>query len=329
MKSMKITILHVEDDPTLAKLVPIVFKRFGFQGEMLSAQRLEEALLLLADRARQRRRLDLILVNMLLPDGTGLDLVREVRSDAFWHLTPVLVLSAEMAPGVVNEAYALGANCYIPKSGSKLMQSLQSLYECWVESALLPQSGAGDRVQESLFRAIQLRARTSALYMRLADLVAPDSGEMHFWLERSLSEGNLSNLLALFRYQVFEEDFPPQTIERLTKMQDEVEKDLRTAEKRLREMHDLDSLQICRWALDVTDAVDEDVFAECLGHLFPKSPAATTALKERAAVHFGLLASFVLERTEDPELRQRAEALQSRAWRFLKAPQLPGDEPAG
>src|SRR6185369_7988210 len=153
----------------------------------------------------------------------------------------------------------------------------------------------------SLSRAIQLRARTSEMYLRMADLVAGDPKEMQFWLERSLSEGNLSNLLALFRHKISEKDFPPGTVERLTKMQGEVEKTLRTAEKRLKAAAS-DTQQIYHWALDLVEAVDEEIFAECLGYLFPKSPAATMALKERAAAHFNEMASHILERAKEPEL---------------------------
>lgn len=258
---------------------------------------------------------------MRLPDGTGLDVVREVRADPFWHLTPVLVLSGELEPGVINESYALGANCYIPKSGEDMMKSLRALYACWVESALLPRSRGGDRVHESLSRAIHLRARTSEIYLRLADLVAANPDEMQFWLERSLSEGNLSNLLALFRHKIGEKDFPPETIERLTKMQATVEKALRTAEKCLKAAAP-DSRKTYLWALDLADTVDEEIFAECLGYLFPKAPAATMALRERAAAHFNVLASHILERAEEPELRQRAEALRNRAGR-IATPKTP------
>jgi CheY-like chemotaxis protein len=319
MGYMKITILHVEDDPALAKLVRIAFEGFGFHGDMLAADRVENAIALLAERARNRQPIDLILSDMQLPDGTGLDVVRQVRADPFWHLTPVLVLSGEVAPGVINEAYALGANCYLPKSGTNIMKSLRALYECWVKSALLPRTHARAPVHESLAKAINLRARTSEIYLRLADLVAANPGEMQFWLERSLSEGNLSNLLALFRHKIDEKDFPSGTIERLTKMQGEVEKTLRAAEKRLKAVAP-DTRQIYNWALDLAESVDEEIFAECLGYLFPKSPAATMALRERAAAHFNVLASHILERAKEPDLRQRAEALRNRAGRIAVAP---------
>jgi len=107
-------------------------------------------------------------------------------------------------------------------------------------------------------------------------------------------------------------------------MQAAVEKTLRTAEKRLKAAAP-DSRKIYLWALDLADTVDEEIFAECLGYLFPKAPAATMALRERAAAHFNELASHILERAEEPELLQRAEALRNRAGHIAAAPSLPAD----
>lgn len=315
---MKITILHVEDEPSLAKLVHLVLTSFGFRGTILSADRVQSALALLGERALNRQPVELIITDMQLPDGTGLDMVQAVRADPHWRLTPILVLSGETAPGVVSKAYALGANCYLPKSGKDITKSLRSLYECWIERAILPHPPALDRIQEALSRAVNLRACASGIFLRLADLVAEDPVEMRFWLERSMSEGNLSNLLELFRHKISETDFPFAEIERLAEMQVRVDSTLRTAEHRLQTTF-LDSGQIHRMALDLAEVVDEEVLAESLGHLFMKSPAATMALKERAATHFNALATHILERTEEPEIRQRAEALRGRAERMAGA----------
>ena len=65
----------------------------------------------------------------------------------------------------------------------------------------------------------------------------------------------------------------------------------------------------CQWALELADAMDEEVFAEACGHLFPKSPVATAALKARAAAQIKELALHILERTEEAELRQKAVLL--------------------
>jgi CheY-like chemotaxis protein len=76
---MKYTLLHIEDDPALANLVKIAFKGFGFRGEMLSVCSVHEALDTLTERARLQKPLDLILTDMQLPDGTGLEVINAVK----------------------------------------------------------------------------------------------------------------------------------------------------------------------------------------------------------------------------------------------------------
>lgn len=316
---MEITILHVEDDPALAKLVQVALNSFGLQGSLLAADSVRTALALLGERSRKRQPVDLILTDMQLPDGTGLDILKGVRGDPHWRLTPVLVLSGQLAPGVVGEAYALGANCYLPKSPDSTINMLRSLYECWVESAVLPSPPSADRVQDALYRAINLRTRASGVYLRLADIVAGDDAEARFWLERSMSEGNLSNLLVLFRNKISEKDFPVAAIERLAEMQVRVEKTLKTAEIRLQSLPLPDAGQIYEMALDLAEGMDEEVIAESLGYLFPKSPAGTMALRERAVAHFSALVTHLLQRSAEPEIRARAKTLRARAARMAGA----------
>jgi len=62
-------------------------------------------------------------------------------------------------------------------------------------------------------------------------------------------------------------------------------------------------------ALELAAAMDEEVFAEACGYLFPKSCIATTVLKARAGTQFKEPALHVLERTEEEELRQKAASL--------------------
>ena len=72
MNEEKLTILHVEDDAPLADLVKTAFERFGFKGDMIHADTVSAAVNLLNERARNKEPLGLIIVDMQLPDGTGL-----------------------------------------------------------------------------------------------------------------------------------------------------------------------------------------------------------------------------------------------------------------
>lgn len=307
----KMTILQVEDDPALAQLVRLAFESFGFRGEILRAGMVAEAIAILTERERERAPLDLVLVDMQLPDGNGLDVLRQVKESPVWHRTPVIVLSGETAPGLINEAYALGANCYLPKlpRTDGVFGGIRSLYQCWIEGALLPQPSFTDQAGEALARGVNLRARTARFYLGLAKVCNADPEQEGFWLERALTEGNLSNLLAFFQGQISNGDVPAGMGERAAAMQVKVEKVLNQAEAFLTMRPSPAPEEICRWVLVLAEAWDEEVFAETIGALFLKNPAVTMALQARAACQLRELAGHLLERSGEPELCRRADAL--------------------
>ena len=56
-----------------------------------------------------------ILLDVRLPDGSGMELLREIRQDPVLRVVPVIVLtSSDQAPDV-QTAYQLGANSYLVK----------------------------------------------------------------------------------------------------------------------------------------------------------------------------------------------------------------------
>jgi CheY-like chemotaxis protein len=278
---------------------------------MLTAGTVKEAFNLLAARARSGNPFSLILTDMNLPDGTGLDVIREVRSSPYWRLTPVIVLSSEIAPGTIDSAYALGANCYLSKiSSSKgVLESLKSLYECWMEEAVLPQVHPENRMQGLLKNGISLRARTADFYMKLARSFGACPDEADFWLDRALYEGNIANLLANFRERLGETKFPSELMDRIDSMQINVRETLAAIEKESQAKSTFSSDEICLWVLNILESIDEEIFADSIGLFFPIEPVAAVALKLRAAGHLREVATYVLDRTKKTILCERAEKL--------------------
>ena len=311
MDTRDLTILHVEDNLQLAEIVKSAFDHFGFRGTMIAVPSVGAAMDLLNERARNRNPLSLIITDMQLPDGTGLDVIREVKTNPAWRMIPVIVLSNRDDENIVNDAYALGANSYTPKipESKGLLESLQSFYQYWLENAKLPRSGSRDRLQDALETAIGLRIRTSEFYLGLARSFEKEPGEMKFWLDRALNAGNLANLLAFFRDKLKEEDVPSRTINQLAIMQIKVKNALNKAEELLGNNPAPSPGTACQWVLDLFDASDEEVLAEVCGHLFPKSPVATRALKARAGVQMKELALHILDRVENEESRKKATSL--------------------
>ncbi|GAB4251583.1 response regulator transcription factor [Deferrisoma sp.] len=99
-------ILVVEDDPGIAGVVAENLRDFGFEAER--AGTLAEA------RARLRAgRVDLIVLDLSLPDGDGLDLCRDLRERG--NAVPVLVLTARGSEPDRVLGLELGADDYLTK----------------------------------------------------------------------------------------------------------------------------------------------------------------------------------------------------------------------
>jgi two-component system catabolic regulation response regulator CreB len=102
---MAARLLLLEDDPAIAHTVAYALEREGLQ--VTHCLLLQDARRLLAAQA-----FDLLVLDVGLPDGSGLDLCRDVRSAA---ATPVLMLSARGEEIDRVLGLELGADDYLPK----------------------------------------------------------------------------------------------------------------------------------------------------------------------------------------------------------------------
>lgn len=106
-------ILHVEDGPVNRALVRAIFSR-------TSEPRVRDCVLLNAESLAEARAIlrsqvvDLVLLDVRLPDGDGLDLARELRNSP-GKRTPVVVVSASVLPAERVAALAAGGDQFISK----------------------------------------------------------------------------------------------------------------------------------------------------------------------------------------------------------------------
>lgn len=304
-------ILHIEDDPSLANVVKLAFESFGFNGEMLHVTLVEDAFNLLKEREQKGLPIDLIISDMQLPDGQGVDLLQHIKGNFTWQKTPVIILSADCSPGIISEAYALGANCYLskfPRKG-KVLENFRSMYQFWLESALLPKSSFANDMQRILNNAVRLRARTSQFYIRLSQEAATGPDQESFWLERALVEGNLSSLISFFIGLVDANEISAGLSERLSKMQVVVEMALVRAEHIVEKLSQHEKHDIHCAVLGLVEAWDEELLAELLTISFPLNPSISESIRSRASAQIHELANHVKAKSEDNELLRRAEAL--------------------
>jgi two-component system catabolic regulation response regulator CreB len=116
-------LLVVDDEPHIGLLLRLQLESRGY--ELSLARSLFEARGLLTGAATPP---DAILLDIHLPDGSGVDLLRELRERPAYAQVPVLVLTAEGEERVLAEARRLGAATITkPFSPSKLRAQVAAL----------------------------------------------------------------------------------------------------------------------------------------------------------------------------------------------------------
>lgn len=99
------TVLVVEDEPQIRRFVRSALEAEGWQ--VSEAATLREGL-----SAAGTRQPDLLVVDLGLPDGDGVDLIRDVRG---WSTVPIIVLSARTDEADKIDALDAGADDYLTK----------------------------------------------------------------------------------------------------------------------------------------------------------------------------------------------------------------------
>ena len=122
MQAPQGTILLVEDHEDTRLLISILLRESGYS--VTSASTLTDGLVL-----AQSQRFNLYLLDNLLPDGTGIELCRQVRG--FDPETPVVFYSGAATREDRQQAAAAGAQAYLTKPDcfDDLVQTISLLLE--------------------------------------------------------------------------------------------------------------------------------------------------------------------------------------------------------
>ena len=103
----------IEDDPGIRTVIRLALKGAGF-GSVCEAERGDDGLALVV-----RERPSLVLLDLMLPGKSGLDVCREIRRTPSVAATPVVMLTAKSAEEDVVRGLELGADDYITKPFSR------------------------------------------------------------------------------------------------------------------------------------------------------------------------------------------------------------------
>jgi CheY-like chemotaxis protein len=106
-------ILLVEDDPDQSALAELRLTMAGYQVHSVDRAKALSAYL------RQQKRPDMLLLDVMLPDGNGFDILAQLRGRPEFSTLPIVLLTAKAELKDIRNGLALGADGYITKPYSK------------------------------------------------------------------------------------------------------------------------------------------------------------------------------------------------------------------
>ncbi len=135
-------VLVIEDNPIHARLIRSALCKT--RGTMVTvAENAKFALDALGTRATDADEVvhpDLIVLDMGLPDGSGLDVLRTIRSVDELQITPVVMLSCCDDEGIVQQCLQAGANAFVVKSPDyrEFQTSVSRIGRFWSDDCFFP-----------------------------------------------------------------------------------------------------------------------------------------------------------------------------------------------
>ena len=105
---MSVKILVIEDEPDIRRNLEYNLGREGFNASSVGS--LDEA-----GEKLKSKKFDLILLDLMLPDGSGLDLCKKIKSNSETEATPIIILTAKDDEVDKVVGFELGADDYVTK----------------------------------------------------------------------------------------------------------------------------------------------------------------------------------------------------------------------
>ena len=105
---MSVNILVIEDEPDIRRNLEYNLGREGFISSSVGS--LDEA-----NEKLKSKKFDLILLDLMLPDGSGLDFCKKIKSNSETETTPIIILTAKDDEVDKVVGFELGADDYVTK----------------------------------------------------------------------------------------------------------------------------------------------------------------------------------------------------------------------
>jgi len=126
---LKIKVLLVEDNPEDAAVTARVLKHNMLSNGLIIAASGNEAISALKNKSSSELP-QLILLDINLPDVSGIDLLTRIKSDSNLNAIPVVILTGSNEDQDIQKSYDLGASNYLvkPISNDALMLVIERLF---------------------------------------------------------------------------------------------------------------------------------------------------------------------------------------------------------
>jgi len=113
-------ILVVDDEVSVAELFSMMLEMEGYRVRVVNDVQSAKV-------ALEEEPADLMLVDIMMPEASGLDLCRYVRAEPYLASTPIIVISARSQLEEVHEGLDAGADMYLlkPVSKGELIEAVQ------------------------------------------------------------------------------------------------------------------------------------------------------------------------------------------------------------
>ncbi|MEL7669386.1 response regulator [Methanobacterium sp.] len=142
MGSNKITILVINNNPDEIKLMTNIIDIQQWNVNFINLKDGLEALNYLHKKGKYKncKIPSLILLDFDLPKKSGLEVLKEIKTNASLKCIPVIILTNSLDHNEIIEAYEYHVNAYIPKpvDYDKFKEDIYIFKEFWFNNAKLP-----------------------------------------------------------------------------------------------------------------------------------------------------------------------------------------------
>ncbi len=130
MEPQDVKIMLVEDNPDDVAFTQRVLRHSKLDSDLMIATDGREAMDALEHIADKGKPPDIILLDINLPDISGIDLLTKIKKDKRFSRIPVVMLTGSNVDGDIQRSYDRGAKTYLVKPISKdaLMLAIQNLF---------------------------------------------------------------------------------------------------------------------------------------------------------------------------------------------------------